>query len=232
MYHYPFHVRDYLTKTRHLSLLEDLAYRRLLDAYYTEESPFPADVGQVARLIAMRDQTAEVEAVLKEFFVLTPDGWRNERCDLELSKYAAKSDSARNANRSRWAAKSDTKSDVVSDTKSDADRIPTKNQEPRTKNQPKPKAKVADEGFDIFWAAYPKKVAKPEALKAWLRIAPDEALMQAIMAGLQRAKQSREWTKDDGQFIQYPSTWLNQQRWTDETGDGGAQAEDHFGGLL
>jgi hypothetical protein len=27
---------------------------------------------------------------------------------------------------------------------------------------------------------------------------------------------SAEWTKDGGQFIPHPATWLNQKRWEDE----------------
>lgn len=71
-------------------------------------------------------------------------------------------------------------------------------------------------GFDQFWAEYPNKVGKAVAQKAWIRIAPDEEKRALIMAGLQRAKLSAQWTKDGGQFIPHPSTWLNQQRWEDE----------------
>ena len=129
MFSYPFHIRDYLTKTRHLSLLEDLAYRRLLDAYYTEEQPLPSDPAQCARLIAMREHVDEVTAVLNEFFTASENGWVNERCDFEITKYHAKADSARKANQSRWQSKpqkkTDQKTDLKSDVVSDADQIPT-----------------------------------------------------------------------------------------------------------
>lgn len=95
MFHYQFHIRDYLTKTRHLSQTEDLAYRRLLDTYYTEEQPLPTDPAQCARLIAMRDSSAEVEAVLKEFFTLEDDGWHNARADLEIASYHQRAEVAR-----------------------------------------------------------------------------------------------------------------------------------------
>jgi len=35
-------------------------------------------------------------------------------------------------------------------------------------------------------------------------------------AAIERQKSSRQWTKDDGQYIPNPSTWLNQERWEDE----------------
>lgn len=102
MFAFQFHIRDYIAKTRHLSLLEDLAYRRLIDAYYTEEGPLPPDVQACARLIAMREHATEVESVLREFFVLTDAGWTNDRCDYEISKYRALQDSARKASSLRW----------------------------------------------------------------------------------------------------------------------------------
>lgn len=138
MFSYSFHIRDYLTKTRHLSNTEDLAYRRLLDSYYTEEQPLPSDAAQCARLVAMREHVADVEAVLKEFFTLTPEGWRNERCDEEIAKYRAKADSARKANESRWQKRTDLKSDQSPD----ADQIPTINHKPITKEEKTPR--VAD----------------------------------------------------------------------------------------
>ena len=36
------------------------------------------------------------------------------------------------------------------------------------------------------------------------------------MGGLERAKKSRDWIKDAGQYIPYAATWLNGERWKDE----------------
>lgn len=38
------------------------------------------------------------------------------------------------------------------------------------------------------------------------------------MAALEAAKKCDQWRKDNGQFIPYPATWLNQERWEDEYG--------------
>lgn len=69
--------------------------------------------------------------------------------------------------------------------------------------------------FSEFWSAYPNKVAKAAAEKAWNKINPDKPLFDEIMAGLDRARGSPSWTKDGGQFIPHPATWLNGMRWTD-----------------
>jgi hypothetical protein len=77
-----------------------------------------------------------------------------------------------------------------------------------------------DDGFDTFWAAYPRKVDKQNAQKKWQKLKPDAALRETIMNALARHKVSRDWVKDNGQFIPYPSTWINKKRWEDEITEG------------
>jgi uncharacterized protein YdaU (DUF1376 family) len=88
MHYFQFNIGDYASHTRHLSLLEDLAYRRMLDSYYLHQKPLPEDAAQVARLIGMRENVAEVEQVLADFFDLTADGWAHSRADREIADYA------------------------------------------------------------------------------------------------------------------------------------------------
>ena len=97
MNYYPFNVGDYAAHTGHLEPMEDLIYRRLLDAYYLRESPLPADVMVTAKLIRLRSIADDVEAVLREFFKLTEDGWRHLRCDREIEKMQDKQAKARDA---------------------------------------------------------------------------------------------------------------------------------------
>jgi hypothetical protein len=70
--------------------------------------------------------------------------------------------------------------------------------------------------FDRFWAAYPRKVGKDAAWKAWQKRRPDADGLEAILAALAWQSRSSDWLKDGGQFIPHPSTWLNQARWHDE----------------
>jgi len=72
------------------------------------------------------------------------------------------------------------------------------------------------ERFDKFWDAYPKKRSMGQAEKAWIKINPDDELLGVILSSLERWKRSKEWLKDGGQFIPYPSTWLNAKGWEDE----------------
>ena len=95
MHYYQFNIGDYAAHTRHLSLLEDLAYRRLLDLYYSSEKPLIKDVKKLARLLTMSGHEAEITQVLEDFFSLSDDGYTQNRVNEEISKYHSKADSAR-----------------------------------------------------------------------------------------------------------------------------------------
>lgn len=71
-----------------------------------------------------------------------------------------------------------------------------------------------DAAFETFWAAYPRKTAKADARKAFVK-AVKKAPVAEIIGGLERVKPG--W--DDAQFIPYPATWLNGGRWKDEASE-------------
>lgn len=70
-------------------------------------------------------------------------------------------------------------------------------------------------GFEDFWKAYPKRQAKGQARKAWIN-RKCSTLLPQILAAVEKAKASEQWRKDGGQFIPYPASWLNAERWEDE----------------
>ncbi len=71
-------------------------------------------------------------------------------------------------------------------------------------------------GFDEFWKSYPRKVGRGAAEKVWIKIKPNKEMVEKIIGALCWQKEQEQWTKDKGQFIPFPSTWLNQRRWEDE----------------
>lgn len=74
-----------------------------------------------------------------------------------------------------------------------------------------------NEMFEIFWKEHPKKVAKAYVKKIFKRIiSRNIKLFPIIMKALKKQKTSFDWTKDKGEFIPNPSTWLTQGRWDDE----------------
>lgn len=84
------------------------------------------------------------------------------------------------------------------------------------KKQNKELNELQEKQFDKFWQAYPKKVSKKQAQKSWKKINPSLELFEKILKALEMVKQTEQWKKDNGKFIPYPATWLNQERWNDE----------------
>lgn len=72
------------------------------------------------------------------------------------------------------------------------------------------------ESFDLFWAAYPKKVGKGAAHTSWKKIKPGKAFLEKILDAVELAKRSEQWQCENGRYIPNPATWLNQKRWDDE----------------
>ena len=70
--------------------------------------------------------------------------------------------------------------------------------------------------FAEFWQQYPKKRSKGQAERAWQSLKPSDTLVDAIMAGLLRAKTSREWSEDGGKYIPHAATWLRAKGWEDD----------------
>lgn len=98
----------------------------------------------------------------------------------------------------------------------------TNSTQPKTARAGKPaRAELSSkqqEFFDQFWTAFPKKKSKGQAITNWKKIkpAPDEQLVATIIATIERAKKSREWLKEDGEFIPHPGSWLSAKGWLDE----------------
>ena len=75
---------------------------------------------------------------------------------------------------------------------------------------------VSDPNFDTFWSAYPKRKKKADARKAWSKLNPTPALQDAILVSIRNQKRSKQWTKEDGDFIPLPASWLRGECWLDE----------------
>ncbi len=73
-----------------------------------------------------------------------------------------------------------------------------------------------DDDFLAFWQAYPKKVGKGAAEKAFKKIKGAKQLLPAMLSAIEAQAKTDQWQRDNGQYIPNPSTWLNQRRWEDE----------------
>lgn len=76
----------------------------------------------------------------------------------------------------------------------------------------------SSDGFEAFFAAYPRKVGKMQARREWGKLEPDDSLRKRIGSSLRAWARSPEWSRNEGQFIPKPARWLREARWDDEPG--------------
>ena len=105
MHYYQFNIGDYQSHTSHLSEIEDLAFRRMLDWCYLHEKPLPLDVDEISRQIRMRTHSESIAIVLREYFERTEVGWINVRAIQEMLKVGEKSEKASASAKARWGKK-------------------------------------------------------------------------------------------------------------------------------
>lgn len=100
---YPRYVGDYAKDTAHLSLMEHGAFTMLLDWYYSTGKPLPANWVQMHRICkaVAPDEQEAVRSVVEQFFKQSPDGWHNDRADVELLKRSGISEKRRLAQAKR-----------------------------------------------------------------------------------------------------------------------------------
>ena len=67
--------------------------------------------------------------------------------------------------------------------------------------------------FERFWQAYPRKVGKQAARRAFARA---DVSLQRLLEALEQQKADPQWQRENGRYIPHPVTWLNQGRWEDE----------------
>lgn len=183
MHYYQFNIGDYASHTRHLDLLEDLAYRRLLDLYYLHERPLSVDATTVAKQIGMRDHAALVRDVLNEFFELCDEGYKSARADREIEHFRSKIEQASRAGKASAERRSNARS-----TDRSTDVQPTNNQEPITNNQDIEDAYASKSG-----TTFPP-CPHQDILKLWAKRLPHLA-QPRVWEGTRQASLRQRWVQ-------------------------------------
>lgn len=134
MHYYQFNIGDYKAHTEHLELMEDLAFRRMMDWCYLHEKPLPLEIKEIERLIRMRTHSESIAYVLETYFERTDQGYVNTRINREVAKYQEKSDKAKKSAEARWKNKKNANA-LQTESESNANHKPiTNNQEPINKD--------------------------------------------------------------------------------------------------
>lgn len=128
MFYYQFNIGDYQSHTSHLSEMEDLAFRRMLDWCYLHEKSLPLDVNEIARLIRMRTHSESIAIVLQEYFERNEDGWISLRVIAEILKVGMKSEKASASAKARWGKKDNKNKDLPDNAIDDANALRTQSE--------------------------------------------------------------------------------------------------------
>ena len=230
-----------------MSTLAVGAYILLLCKSWQSDPPcsLPNDDQILARLARLDAVSwAEVRSGVLSPFTMEADGsrWHQKRLRTEYNKAVAamkqrserarKGGQAKHANRTasggcclRSASSTiQARASTISDSVSDSD-SPKRDGDP---GEGKNRAEVAPEidwlkAFDAFWAAYPSKTDRLQAMAAWQDLMPSAELLAAVLGAIATQKHGDKWQRG---IYQSPARWLRDQRWTDEVTGGSAPSPE------
>lgn len=201
------------------------------------------EIGQYIKLLCLQHQKGHLkekdmlsvckthnEDIFSKFIKDEEGNYYNERLEYEANKRKAYSESRRN-NRKKKEEKETYEEDMKNICNSYEEHMENENRNENIniiKIKNKDNRVIGEEEnieilelwetqFNEFYSKYPKKVKKQEVKKWFNKNRPSNELFSSMMNSLEQFRASKDWQKDGGQFIPYPSTWLNQKRWEDET---------------
>jgi len=206
MHYYQHHIGDFIKATARLSDSQTIAYLRLLWMYYDTEKPLILDTELLAFQIGTSIQ--DTELLLRTFFILSDEGWKQTRCEEEISSYREFLNKKSMAGRASAEQRKNIRSTPVQQTLNDS----STDVQLTTNHKPITNINIYNDQFEIFWKSYPKKTAKESAKKAWLKINPNDELIAKIT----KAVKDQKLSDREQQFIPHAATWLNAKRWEDE----------------
>lgn len=214
-------------------------------AYLLEKASKSADRGVIVDIdlplmaYVLQMPAADIETVrngMKRYGLVTETGvvlkWEERQGKREKYEPSGSSTKRVQALRAREKAKQNNglgeagedgegETDETDETAGNGTKRHKKKRKSREDIKPKPPSSSGDDGaapkpFDRFWSAYPRKVGKMAAQKAWAKIKPDTELVDTILVAIAAQLEGADWKREAGEFIPHPATWLNGGRWLDE----------------
>lgn len=204
MHYYQHHIGDFIKDTTNLDDHQLATYLRMLWTYYTEEKPFDDDIESIA--FAMRSDEKTVRLLLRHFFEKPVDKWHHNRCDREIAKYHAKSESASKSANARW---NNAKAMRTHTERNPNEPVLDANQEPITNNQKpkKEKATVVATPVGVSESVWLDFVALRKSKKAPLT----NTAIQGLMREADKAKMTLEQVMStccERGWVGFKSDWM------------------------
>lgn len=217
---FQFYASDWLGSTR-IALMtseQEGAYIRLLaHAWADEDCSIPADDKSLAVLSRLGGRWAKHGRQILDCFEPHPaleNRLVNRKLhDVQEFSHEMSRRGAIGGKRSaniRWGYKQDGKQDGKQRLTVE---LPSTGKPPTPTPKKPPIVPLPGDVFSRFWSAYPRRIARGAAERAWTKINPDADLAAQIIAAV--TAQAAGWT--DPKFIPHPASWLNGKRWEDET---------------
>lgn len=226
---FPLWTDAYLADTGHLTTIEHGAYLLLLMTMWRAGGSLPKDDKQLARYARMSTaQWVRIKPTMMPFFRVSADSITQGRLTDELVAVRQKSERQSNSARAKWRknrdmrhADADAESpvrDMPDASHIDASQTLNLKEEDKSSSYSRKtssrKSTVSDlieaEFLETFWPAYPRKVDRKDALRAF-RKARKRVDLATIMTGLEAY--ARDSLKSEPQFIRHAATWLNADSW-------------------
>lgn len=219
---YQWYPKDYISDSAVMAMTLEAQglYRLLLDVCWLDSGlPMrPHELWRIGRCESLEHFEQLWPAIAPKFY--EKDGkYHNRRLDDERKKQANNRKQRQLAADKRWKLEHDARNAnaLREQCLSSPSSSPTATATPVREKKPRAsRVLVIAEGFDAFWDAYPRHAKRAEAEKAWTKLSPDVFTRNAILSALQWQRRLPDWTKDGGQFIPYPASYLNGRRWEDE----------------
>jgi len=191
VHYYQHHIGDFIKATARLSDAQTIAYLRLIWMYYDTERPLPDDLEVMAMKVG--SSVADVQLLLKAYFVRDDAGWRHTRCDKEIADYKSHIAKKSNAGKASAERRLNTRSTPVQQSSNDSVTVVelTNNHKPITKIIAKPES-VSEEVWQEFVAHRKRKKGAISAL---------------VLKNLEKQANIAGWTLDQAMAEMVSRNW-------------------------
>lgn len=225
----PIYIDDYRADTMHLSIFEHGLYILLL--FYLWQHPegmtladdFPQRVFHVEQFL-----WEKAWLTLAPLFVIKDGVITHKRVTSELDRFAKRKEKMQNAALSRWNA-----NEMQTQCSQSLSQSQSQSEDPDPPIVPRGTAMERSTRFALefaeFWDAYPRKVGKGAAERAWLKQRP---VLESVISALSWQIRQPQWLTEGGKFIPHPATYLNQRRWEDSPSPSGPNLSGNSAGML